>query len=92
MAPISRIASARRCSGTHDGISAVPARIRRGIETYSESLLKDGVDWRHVEQRADSLTFTEAGRLPRSRLKSAGTGLAANALESDRNYQRGQGV
>lgn len=40
----------------------------------------------------DILTFTEAGGLARSGLNSAGIGLTANALECDRDYQRGQGV
>ena len=37
----------------------------------------------------DILTFTEAGGLARSGLNSAGIGLTANALECDRDYQRG---
>jgi isopenicillin-N N-acyltransferase-like protein len=40
----------------------------------------------------DILTFTEAGGLARSGLNSAGIGLTANALECDRDYQRGSGV
>jgi isopenicillin-N N-acyltransferase-like protein len=40
----------------------------------------------------DILTFTEAGGLARSGLNSAGIGLTANALECDRDYQRGPGV
>src|SRR5215207_4555102 len=40
----------------------------------------------------DILTFTEAGALARSGLNSAGVGLTANALECDRDYQRGPGV
>jgi len=40
----------------------------------------------------DLLTFTEAGGLARSGLNSAGIGLTANALECDRDYQRGAGV
>src|SRR5215213_8856550 len=40
----------------------------------------------------DILTFTEAGGLARSGLNSAGIGLTANALECDRDYQRGVGV
>ncbi len=40
----------------------------------------------------DILTFTEAGGLARSGLNSAGVGLTANALECDRDYQRGAGV
>ncbi len=40
----------------------------------------------------DILTFTEAGGLARSGLNSAGIGLTANALECDRDYQRGTGV
>lgn len=40
----------------------------------------------------DILTFTEAGGLARSGLNSAGIGLTANALDSDRDYQRGPGM
>ena len=40
----------------------------------------------------DIVTFTEAGGLARSGLNSAGIGLTANALECDRDYQRGPGV
>src|SRR5688572_3824827 len=40
----------------------------------------------------DILTFTEAGGLARSGLSSAGIGLTANALECERDYQRGTGV
>jgi isopenicillin-N N-acyltransferase-like protein len=40
----------------------------------------------------DILTFTEAGGLARSGLNSAGIGLTANALDCDRDYQRGAGV
>jgi len=40
----------------------------------------------------DILTFTEAGGLARSGLNSAGIGLTANALECDRDYQRGPAV
>jgi isopenicillin-N N-acyltransferase like protein len=171
---------------------AATDRIKRGIAMYSESLLTNGVDWKHLEQRAeamvpavekfdaayveemrgiaegsgqtfagimlmnartemvaasrqqqarqhfpdgctaalalpeasadgtllhgqnwdwraecaetgvvlclrrddgpDILTFTEAGGLARSGLNSAGLGLTANALECDRDYQRGAGV
>jgi isopenicillin-N N-acyltransferase-like protein len=171
---------------------AVPERIKRGIAMYSESLVKNGVDWKELERRADAmvpvvdkfdptyveemrgiaegagqpfagvmlmnartemvaaarkqqaakhfpdgctaalalpeasadgsllhgqnwdwraecaetgvllrirrddgpdvLTFTEAGGLARSGLNSAGIGLTANALDCDRDYQRGPGV
>lgn len=170
---------------------AVPERIKRGIRMYAESLVKNGVDWKELERRADAmvpmiekfdpayveemrgiaegsgepfagvllmnartemvvgarkelerstpdgctaalalpeasadgvllhgqnwdwraecaetgvvlrirrddgpdvLTFTEAGGLARSGLNSAGIGLTANALECDRDYQRGPGV
>ncbi len=40
----------------------------------------------------DILTFTEAGGLARSGLNSAGIGLTANALQCDRDYERGPGV
>jgi len=57
--------------------TGVVLRIRRG----------DG-----PEAGPDILTFTEAGGLARSGLNSAGIGLTANALECDRDYQRGLGV
>jgi isopenicillin-N N-acyltransferase-like protein len=44
------------------------------------------------ENGPDILTFTEAGGLARSGLNSVGIGLTANALECDRDYQRGAGV
>jgi isopenicillin-N N-acyltransferase-like protein len=44
------------------------------------------------EDGPDILTFTEAGGLARSGLNSAGIGLTANALQCDRDYQRGAGV
>jgi isopenicillin-N N-acyltransferase-like protein len=44
------------------------------------------------EDGPDILTFTEAGGLARSGLNSAGIGLTANALDCDRDYQRGPGV
>ena len=44
------------------------------------------------DEGPDILTFTEAGGLARSGLNSAGIGLTANALECDRDYQRGPGV
>ena len=46
----------------------------------------------HRDDGPDILTFTEAGGLARSGLNSAGVGLTANALECDRDYQRGPGV
>lgn len=46
----------------------------------------------HRDDGPDILTFTEAGGLARSGLNSAGIGLTANALECDRDYQRGPGV
>ena len=189
--PLVELTGSPRERGRQHG-QAVPDRIKRGIEMYSESLLKNGVDWKHLEQRAnamvpvvekfdpayveemrgiaegagvpfagmmlmnartemvaaarkqqaqqhfpdgctaafalpeasadgvllhgqnwdwraecaetgvvlrirrddgpDILTFTEAGGLARSGLNSAGIGLTANALECDRDYQRGPGV
>src|SRR5271170_3060662 len=44
------------------------------------------------EDGPDILTFTEAGGLARSGLNSGGIGLTANALDCDRDYQRGAGV
>jgi len=46
----------------------------------------------HCDDGPDILTFTEAGGLARSGLNSAGIGLTANALDCDRDYQRGSGV
>ncbi|MFI5029645.1 MAG: C45 family autoproteolytic acyltransferase/hydrolase [Reyranellales bacterium] len=189
--PLLDLSGTPRERGRQHG-KAVPGRIKRGIEMYSESLLKNGVDWQHLERSAeamvpvvdkfdptyveemrgiaegsgqpfagvmlmnartemvaaarkqhvqqhfpdgctaalalpeasadgvllhgqnwdwraecaetgvvlrirrddgpDILTFTEAGGLARSGLNSAGIGLTANALECDRDYQRGQGV
>lgn len=37
---------------------AVPERIGRGIKMYAESLLKNGVDWRELERRADAMVPT----------------------------------
>jgi isopenicillin-N N-acyltransferase-like protein len=189
--PLVDLSGSPRERGRQHG-RAVPDRIQRGIAMYSEALLKNGVDWKHLEQRADAmvpvvetfdpayveemrgiaegagtafagvmlmnartemvaaarkqqvqkdvpdgctaalalpeasadgvllhgqnwdwraecaetgvvlrirrddgpdiLTFTEAGGLARSGLNSAGIGLTANALECDRDYQRGPGV
>ena len=187
--PLVDLAGSPRDRGRQHG-QAAPDRIKRGIAMYSESLLKNGVDWKQLEQRAeamvpvverfdpayveemrgiaegsgqpfagimlmnartemvaaarqqhrqvpdgctaalalpeasadgsvlhgqnwdwraecaetgvvlrirrddgpDILTFTEAGGLARSGLNSAGIGLTANALECDRDYQRGPGV
>ncbi|SEO95305.1 isopenicillin-N N-acyltransferase like protein [Rhodospirillales bacterium URHD0017] len=46
----------------------------------------------HRDDGPDILTFTEAGGLARSGLNSAGIGLTANALQCDRDYQRGPGI
>ncbi len=189
--PLVDLGGSPRERGRQHG-KAVPDRIKRGVAMYAESLLKNGVDWKQLEQRAqamvpgvekfdpayvkemrgiaegsgepfagimlmnartemvaaarkqhtqqhfpdgctaalalpeasaggtllhgqnwdwraecaetgvvlrirrddgpDILTFTEAGGLARSGLNSAGIGLTANALECDRDYQRGQGV
>ena len=189
--PLIELTGSPRERGRTHGQAAAD-RIKRGIAMYSESLLKNGVDWAHLEQRAnamvpvvenfdpayveemrgiaegagtafagimlmnartemvaaarkqhvqqhfpdgctaalalpeasadgqllhgqnwdwraecaetgvvlrirrddgpDILTFTEAGGLARSGLNSAGLGLTANALECDRDYQRGPGV
>ena len=75
-------------------------------EASSEGVLLHGQNWDWRSECAetgvvlrirrddgpDILTFTEAGGLARSGLNSAGIGLTANALECDRDYQRGQGV
>ena len=54
---------------------------------------RDGVLLRiRSDDGPDILTFTEAGGLARSGLNSAGIGLTANALDCDRDYQRGPGV
>jgi isopenicillin-N N-acyltransferase-like protein len=189
--PLVDLSGSPRERGRQHG-RAAPDRIKRGIAMYSESLLKNGVDWKQLEQRAeamvavvekfdpsyveemrgiaegsgqpfagimlmnartemvaaarkqqvqkdvpdgctaalalpeasadgvllhgqnwdwraecaetgvvlrirredgpDILTFTEAGGLARSGLNSVGIGLTANALECDRDYQRGPGV
>ena len=189
--PLVELSGSARERGRQHG-QAVPDRIKRGIAMYSEALLKNGVDWKELERRAnamvpivetfdpayveemrgiaegsghafagimlmnartemvaaarkqhgqsdvpdgctaalalpeasadgtllhgqnwdwradcaetgvvlrirrddgpDILTFTEAGGLARSGLNSAGIGLTANALECDRDYQRGTGV
>jgi len=189
--PLIELSGSPRERGRRHGQAAAD-RIKRGIAMYAESLLKNGVDWAHLEQRAnamvpvvetfdpayleemrgiaegagtafagimlmnartemvaaarqqqvqqnfpdgctaalalpdvsadgqllhgqnwdwraecaetsvvlkirrddgpDILTFTEAGGLARSGLNSAGIGLTANALECDRDYQRGPGV
>jgi isopenicillin-N N-acyltransferase like protein len=193
--PLIDLSGSPRERGRQHG-KAVPDRIKRGIKMYADTLLKNGVDWKHLEQRAeamvptiekfdpayveemrgiaeganepfagimlmnartemvaaarkqqvqqhfpdgctaalalpeasadgvllhgqnwdwraecaetgvvlrirrddgpeagpDILTFTEAGGLARSGLNSAGIGLTANALECDRDYQRGAGV
>jgi isopenicillin-N N-acyltransferase-like protein len=34
---------------------AVPGRIERGIRMYTESLLKNGVDWKELERRAEAM-------------------------------------
>ena len=46
----------------------------------------------HRDDGPDILTFTEAGGLARSGLNSAGIGLTANALQCDRDYNRGPGI
>jgi isopenicillin-N N-acyltransferase like protein len=189
--PLVDLSGSPRERGRQHG-QAVPGRIKHGIAMYAESLLKNGVDWKELERRAeamvpvvdkfdpsyveemrgiaegsgqpfagimlmnartemvaaarkqqvqkdvpdgctaalalpeasadgvllhgqnwdwraecaetgvvlrirrddgpDILTFTEAGGLARSGLNSAGIGLTANALECDRDYQRGPGV
>jgi isopenicillin-N N-acyltransferase like protein len=186
--PLIELSGSPRERGRTHG-KAAPERIKRGIRMYAESLVKNGVDWKELERRADAmvpmiekfdpayveemrgiaegsgepfagvllmnartemvvgarkelerstpdgctaalasgsadgvllhgqnwdwraecaetgvvlrirrddgpdvLTFTEAGGLARSGLNSAGIGLTANALECDRDYQRGPGV
>ena len=34
---------------------AAADRLRRGAKMYAESLLKNGVDWKHLEQRAEAM-------------------------------------
>jgi isopenicillin-N N-acyltransferase-like protein len=34
---------------------AAPDRLRRGIKMYAESLLKNGVDWKELERRAEAM-------------------------------------
>ena len=37
---------------------AAPDRIKRGIAMYSESLLKNGVEWKELERRAEAMVPT----------------------------------
>ena len=52
--PLVELTGSPRERGRQHG-QAVPDRIKRGIEMYSESLLKNGVDWKHLEQRANAM-------------------------------------
>ena len=99
------VAAARRRHETKhfpDGCTAalaLPAASADGVLLHGQNW-----DWRaecaetgvvlriRREDGPDVLTFTEAGGVARSGLNSAGIGLTANALECDRDYQRGPGV
>jgi isopenicillin-N N-acyltransferase like protein len=99
------MAAARRRQGDRhfpDGCTAalaLPEATAAGVLLHGQNW-----DWRaecaetgvvlriRREDGPDILTFTEAGGLARSGLNSAGIGLTANALECDRDYQRGPGV
>ena len=52
--PLVELSGSPRERGRQHG-QAAPDRIKRGIEMYSESLVKNGVDWKHLEQRANAL-------------------------------------
>jgi len=45
--------SPRERGRTHG--QAAADRLRRGVKMYSESLLKNGVDWKELERRAERL-------------------------------------
>jgi isopenicillin-N N-acyltransferase-like protein len=52
--PLIDLSGSPRERGRQHG-KAVPERIKRGIAMYSESLLKNGVDWKHLERRAEAM-------------------------------------
>ncbi len=52
--PLIELSGGPRERGRQHGQTA-PDRIKRGIAMYSESLLKNGVDWKHLEQRAEAM-------------------------------------
>ena len=45
--PLIDLSGSPRERGRQHG-QAVPHRIKRGIEMYSELLLRNGVDWKHI--------------------------------------------
>lgn len=98
------VAARKQQAGKHfpDGCTAalaLPEASAEGVVLHGQNW-----DWRaecaetgvvlriRRDDGPDILTFTEAGGLARSGLNSAGIGLTANALECDRDYQRGPGV
>ena len=50
--PLVDLSGSARERGQQHG-RAVPDRIKRGIAMYSESLVKNGVDWAELERRAE---------------------------------------
>ena len=52
--PLIELSGSPRERGRQHG-QAVPDRIKRGIAMYSESLVKNGVDWKELERRADAM-------------------------------------
>jgi len=52
--PLVELSGSARERGRQHG-QAVPDRIKRGIAMYSEALLKNGVDWKELEQRANAM-------------------------------------
>jgi isopenicillin-N N-acyltransferase-like protein len=52
--PLIELSGSPRERGRQHG-RAAPDRIKRGIAMYSESLLKNGVDWQQLEQRAEAM-------------------------------------
>ncbi|WP_296380503.1 C45 family peptidase [Reyranella sp.] len=55
--PLIELSGSPRERGRQHG-RAAPDRIKRGIAMYSESLLKNGVDWKQLEQRAEAMVPT----------------------------------
>jgi len=55
--PLIDLSGSPRERGRQHG-KAVPDRIKRGIKMYADTLLKNGVDWKHLEQRAEAMVPT----------------------------------
>jgi isopenicillin-N N-acyltransferase-like protein len=99
------VAAARRQQATKDFPDGCTAALALPQASADGVLLQgQNWDWRadcaetgvvlriRRDDGPDVLTFTEAGGLARSGLNSAGMALTANALDCDRDYQRGPGV